>query len=154
MKATLKTFDNFYSVFFLYDIMSLKLSTIPSEEESTIRALLSANLFAVFDERDASKRVTAVQDTYAEDIIWYEPDRVIEGRAALNARASELQTQSPGFKFRADGVMSVTQNMGVLRWYYGPDDKPDMVRGTDVIIVEGGKVKALWTAVDATPGKS
>ena len=133
--------------------MSLKISTNPSEEESTIRALLSANLFRVFDERDASKRTTAVQDTYAEDIIWYEPDGIIQGRAALNARASELQTQSPGFKFCADGIMSVSQNMGVLRWHYGPEDKPDMVRGTDVIIVEGGKVKALWTTIDNAPGK-
>jgi len=128
--------------------MSLKISTTPSEEESTIQALLSANLFRVFDERDASKRATVVDDTYAEDIIWYEPDAVIQGRAALNARASEMQTQSPGFKFRADGIMSVSQNMGVLRWYYGPEDQPDMVRGSDVIIVEGGKVKALWTSID------
>ena len=128
--------------------MSLKISTTPSEEESTIRALLSANLFRVFDERDASKRAAAVQDTYAGDIIWYEPDGIIQGRAALNARASELQTQSPGFKFRADGIMSVSQNIGVLRWYCGPEDKPDTVQGTDVIIVEGGKVKALWTSID------
>ena len=133
--------------------MSLKISTTPSEEESTIRAMLSANLFGVFDERDASKRATVVDDTYAEDIIWYEPDAVIQGRAALNARASELQTQSPGFKFRADGIMSVCQNMGVLRWYFGPEDKPDMIRGTDVIIVEGGKVKALWTSIDNAPEK-
>lgn len=72
---------------------------------------------------------------------------------ALNNCASELQTQSPGFKFRADGIMSVSQNMGILRWYYGPEDKPDMVRGTDIIIVEGGKVKALWTSIDNAPGK-
>jgi SnoaL-like domain len=128
--------------------MSLKISTTPSEEESTIRALLSANLFRVFDERDASKRAAAVQDTYTEDIIWYGPDGIIRGRAALNARASELQTQSPGFKFRADGIMSVSQNLGVLRWYFGPEDKPELVRGTDVIIVEGGKVRALWTTID------
>jgi hypothetical protein len=43
--------------------------------------------------------------------------------------------------------------MGVLRWYYRPEDKPDMVRGTDVIIVEGGKVKVLWTSIDNAPGK-
>jgi SnoaL-like domain len=133
--------------------MLLKISTTPSEEESTIRALLSANLFSVFDEHDASKRATAVEDTYTEDIIWYEPDGVIQGRAALNARASEMQTQSPGFKFRADGIMSVSQNIGVLRWYFGPEDKPDMIRGTDVIIVEGGKVKALWTSIDNAPEK-
>ncbi|KAI9865352.1 MAG: hypothetical protein M1813_002241 [Trichoglossum hirsutum] len=134
--------------------MSFEISTAPSEDESTIRALLSANLFNVFDERDASKRSAAVQDTYADGIIWYEsPDNIIQGRAALNARASELQTESPGFKFRADGIMSVRQNVGVLRWYYGPEDKPDMVRGTDVIIVEGGKIKALWTTIDSAPGK-
>jgi hypothetical protein len=133
--------------------MSLKISTTPSEEESTIRALLSANLFRVFDERDASKRAMAIQDTYAEDITWYEPDRIIQGRAALDARASELQTQSPGFKFRADGIMSVSKNMGVLRWYYGLEDKPDTVRGTDVIIVEGGKIKVLWTSIDNALGE-
>jgi hypothetical protein len=133
--------------------MSLKISTTPSEDESKIRALLSANLFSVFDERDASKRATAVQDTYTEDIIWYESDRITQGRAALNTRASELQTQSPGFKFRADGIMSTSQNLGVLRWHYGPGDKPDIVRGTDVIIVEGGKIKALWTIIDSAPEK-
>jgi hypothetical protein len=153
VEATLNTFDSFYGVSSCHNVMSLKISTTPSEEESTIRALLSANLLGVFDERDAPKRATAVDDTYAEDIIWYEPDGVIQGRAALNARASELQTQSPGFKFRANGIMSVNQNMGVLRWYFGPEDKPDMIRGTDVIIVEGGKVKALWTTIDNAPEK-
>lgn len=133
--------------------MSLKISTAPSEEASAVRALLYANLLKVFNERDASKRATAVQDTYAEDVIWYEPDAVIEGRAALNARAAELQAKSPGFNFSADGVMSVSQNVGVLRFCFGPDDKPDLVRGTDVMIVEGGKVKALWTCVDSAPGK-
>ena len=134
--------------------MSLKISTAPREDQSTIRALLSANLLSVFDERDTSKRATAVQDTYAEDIIWYESnDKIIQGRAALNDRAAELQTQTPGFKFHADGIMSVGHNVGVLRWYYGPEDKPDMVRGTDVIIVEGGKIKALWTTIDNAPEK-
>jgi len=42
--------------------------------------------------------------------------------------------------------------MGVLRWYCGPEDKSGMIRGTDVIIVEGGMVKALWTSIDNAPG--
>jgi SnoaL-like domain len=133
--------------------MSFKISTSPSEEESTVRALLFASLFKVFNEREASKRATAIEDTYAEDIIWYEPDRIIHGHAALNARALELQTESPSFKFRADGIMSVSQNIGILRWYHGPEDKPDMIRGTDVMIVEAGKAKALWTTIDSAPWK-
>jgi hypothetical protein len=102
--------------------MSLNMSTSPSEQESTVRAMLFANLLGVFDERDPSKRATAVEDTYAEDVIWFEPDGVIHGRTALNARASELQTQSPGFHFSADGIMSVSQNVGVLRFCFGPEN--------------------------------
>jgi len=49
--------------------------------------------------------------------------------------------------------MSVSQNVGVLRLYYGLEDKLDMVRGIDVIIVEGGKIKALWTRIDNAPEK-
>ena len=50
------------TMFSCHNVMSFKVSTTPSEDESTIRALLSANLFSVFDQRDASKRATAVQD--------------------------------------------------------------------------------------------
>jgi hypothetical protein len=133
--------------------MSLEITTTPSEDESRIRALLFANLIKVFDERDESKRAAAILDTYTEDIVWYEPDTLIRGREALNARAVEVQTNTPGFKFSANGIMSVSQNMGTLRWYYGPDDKPDLVQGTDVIIVEGGRIKALWTTLDKAPEK-
>ena len=134
-------------------VMSLKISTSPSEDESVIRELLHANLLGVFDEHDESKRTTAVKNTYTEDIVWFETDRTVNGREALNARAAELQAQFPGFKFHADGIKSVSQNMGVLRWNYGPEDKPDLVRGTDVIIVEGGKIKVLWTTLDNSPEK-
>ncbi|KAI9774449.1 MAG: hypothetical protein M1839_001732 [Geoglossum umbratile] len=134
--------------------MSLKISTAPSEDEFTIRALLSVNLFNVFNERDESKRSATVQTAYADDIIWYEsPDNIIQGRVALNDRASELQTKYPDFKFSTDGITSVSHNIGVLRWHYGPEDKPDLIGGTDVIIVEGGKIKALWTTLDSVPEK-
>jgi len=38
-------------------------------------------------------------------------------------------------------------------WHFEPEDKPDMVRGTDVIIIKGGKIKALRTTIDNAPGK-
>jgi len=42
-----------------------------------------------------------------------------------------------------NGIASVGHNLGVLRWHFGPEDKPDAARVTDVIIVEGSKIKAL-----------
>ncbi len=102
--------------------MSLKISTTPSEDQSTIRALLSANLFSVFDERDRIP-LNAPQQSKT-----HMPKILLSGtsRTAISSK-----------------VAQVGQNIGVLRWHYGPEDKPDMVRGTDVIIVEGGKIRAL-----------
>jgi len=70
-QSLLEPFDRFSSVFLSCRYVVNGIYS-PSEEESTIRALISANLFGVFDELDASKRAMAIYDTYVEDIIWYE----------------------------------------------------------------------------------
>jgi len=54
--------------------------------------------------------------------------------------------------FKPDGAEIVTQNLGTLSWVFGPPGQPDLVKGTDFILVEGGKVKALWTALTKVPG--
>ena len=132
--------------------MSFTVSTSPSEDAQTIRNLLQANLLAVFNERDATARLAAIKTTYTDDIVWYEDDRVNVGHAVLDARAAELLAESPEFVFQPDGSEVVARNLGVLNWQFGPTGTPDLIKGTDVILVEGGKVKALWTAVTKVPG--
>ncbi len=133
--------------------MSTSISTAPSEDPAVVQALLLANLLSVFGERDESARKAAIDNTYADDVVWYEPDRVIHGRHDLNERAAELLVQSPGFVFQPDGDLIVTQNLGILHWKFGPEGVPDLVKGVDAILVQDGKVKALWTGVTKVPGK-
>lgn len=132
--------------------MSFTVSIAPNEDPSRIRALLHANLLSVFNEPHEIARKAAIQSTYAEDIVWYESEiNVIKGHDALNKRAEALLAESPGFAFKPDGEMIVSQNLGILGWTFGPPGEPDLVKGTDVIIVQDGKVKALWTAVTKVP---
>lgn len=132
--------------------MSFTVSSAPNEDPGKIRVLLNANLLSVFNERDETARKAAVQSTYAEDIVWYESNgNVITGRDTLNKRAEELLAESPGFAFKPEGEMIASQNLGILGWTFGPPEEPDLAKGTDVIIVEDGKVKALWTAVTKAP---
>lgn len=134
--------------------MSFTVSSAPNEDPVTIRTLLHANLLSVFNERDETARRAAVQSTYAEDIVWYESDgNVIKGHDTLNKRAEELLAENPGFAFKPEGEMVVSQNLGILSWTFGPPGEPDLVKGTDVIIVQDGKVKALWTAVTKVPAQ-
>lgn len=149
--------------------LTISISTVSAEAASTVRALLQANLFAVFNERDASKRLAATASTYHADLVWYEglpppapssaPAATLHGRDALARRAEELLAEAgPDWVFTADGEAAVAQNLGVLAWRFGPprgeegEDAGVEVKGVDVIVVEDGLVKALWTAIVKVPG--
>lgn len=131
--------------------MSFTVSTSPSEDATTIRTLATAHVLQVFNERDEEARTAAIQHTYTEGIIWYELDDLVVGQAALNKRAAELFGKRPDFGFQILGDIVVAQNLGMLKWTWGPPEAPDLMEGVDVILVEGGKVKALWTALTKRP---
>ncbi|KAH8883239.1 hypothetical protein GQ53DRAFT_753126 [Thozetella sp. PMI_491] len=131
--------------------MSIAISSAPAEDPDTVRRLLTANLFDIFDQHDAAARSASIARIHHDDIVWYEPDRVLHGGEAMHKRAGELLAEAPDFRFSVDGEAIVTQNLGVLNWNFGPPTDPSLVKGTDIILVEGGKVKALWTAVTKTP---
>ena len=49
---------------------------------STVADLMRSNLLDVFNEPDPERRSAAIARTYAEDVVWHEPDRVHRGREA------------------------------------------------------------------------
>ena len=132
--------------------MSFTVSSAPNEDEATIRALLHANLISVFNERDETARRDAIQSTYTDDITWYESTGdVFRGHDALNKRAGEILDGGPGFSMQPEGEVVICQNLGTLNWRFGPPEQPDLVKGTDVILVRDGRVQALWTAITKIP---
>lgn len=133
-------------------ITPLRISSSPDESQATIRALSQANLLSVFNERDETARKACIQSIYGEDIVWYEADNDVRtGYAALNRRVGELLGENPAFAFRLQGDTVVAQNLGIQNWSFGPPVEPDLIKGTDVIIVQDGRVRALWTAVTKGP---
>jgi hypothetical protein len=59
-------------------------------DSARIRELMLVNLFAVFNERDAKRRLKAIADNYTEDVIWTDPDGTTHGHEAMNERAQNL----------------------------------------------------------------
>jgi hypothetical protein len=66
---------------------------------------------------------------------------VIGGWEALDVRAEEGLGGAPGLQFTTEGEAIVTQNLGILNWNFGSSSAPDLVKGADVIEIEGGKIK-------------
>lgn len=113
--------------------------------------LAHRNLLGVFAERDPEKRLKTIQETYAEDVTFADPDEVVVGWDNLNRKAQGLLDGAPGFVFTPVGEVQVVQNLTMLSWRFGPEGAPPVVGGTDISIVEDGRIKHLYTAINPAP---
>jgi 1-acyl-sn-glycerol-3-phosphate acyltransferase len=107
------------------------------------------NLFAVFNERDAERRVKAIAASYTEDVIWSDPEGTTHGHEALNERAQKLLDGMPDFVFTAVGPIHVSRDLGHLAFNLGVPEQPPAVSGIDVAQVRDGRIAVLYTLVAA-----
>jgi len=74
--------------------------------------LMRRNLLDVFNEPDPASRAAAIAETYTEDVVWHEPDRIVHGRTDLERRAEELRAENPDWVFRPVGPVSELDDIG------------------------------------------
>ncbi|GAA5154191.1 nuclear transport factor 2 family protein [Amycolatopsis dongchuanensis] len=112
---------------------------------SEIESLMKANLHEVFGERDPRRRAAAVERTYAEGVVFADPEEVVVGREAIHAKAQRLLDEAPGFVFSEAGPIHVNHDLGVLAWNFGPEGQPPAVRGMDICLMENGLIAKVYT---------
>jgi hypothetical protein len=120
-------------------------------ESIDYNGLMQANLARVFGEHDASRRMNAIAEIYANDATLHEPHASATGHAAIS-RAVEtlLSSLPPNFVFTAIGPAVGHHGVGRLRWQSGPSKGPVAVTGTDVARIEGGRIQTLHVFLDPT----
>src|SRR5271168_2082239 len=101
----------------------------------TVDALMEANLLAVFNERDAGRMASAIENTYAPNVRWTDDEGTTVGREALGAKARALQSQMDGLVFTKAGPVYQTRGLGYLAWQLGPETGEPVASGFDVAIV-------------------
>ncbi|GAA4267882.1 nuclear transport factor 2 family protein [Frondihabitans peucedani] len=112
---------------------------------ATISELLDTNLHEVFAERDGSVRRAVVDRTYTDDVSFADPEEIVTGRAALDAKAAALLGGAPEtFVFASDGPKYVGEGIGALPWAFGPAGAP-ILHGIDVITVRDGLIATVAT---------
>lgn len=110
-----------------------------------VRGLLHDNLHRVFAERDATRRRAAIDELYAEDVLFIDPEGTSAGRDALHQKAGDLLAKVPDtFTFTEDGPRYLGTDTGALAWAFGPEGAP-VARGIDVVTVRDGVIAELRT---------
>jgi hypothetical protein len=122
--------------------------TIPNPATSIITTLMKSNLLSVFNERDPVARGAAIIATYTPDVLFHEPNSTSKGHDAVQRISGDLLDKSPGWVFKPDGPVFVSQNLGMLKWGFGPDGEEAVVKGCDVAEIEEGKIKVLHVMIE------
>jgi hypothetical protein len=126
--------------------------TKTNESADRIHELLRRNLQEVFGEGDAKRRRAAIDELWTENGALYAPPGVIVGRDAIDKFAGELRATHPDFVYTPTGEPQALHNAGRLAWGSGPRGEAPDYTGWDVIIVEDGRIAALYVFLDQ-PGK-
>ncbi len=113
---------------------------------------MHANLLEVFNQRDRALRWAAIGRIYADDIRWTDDDGVTMGRAALDAKAVELQAKLGDLQFIAAGPTYQTLGLGYLAFQLvDPGSGAAQGSGFDVAIVRDGVIAELYTVLTGEP---
>ena len=123
-----------------------------NESADRIHELLHRNLQEVFGEGDAQRRRAAIDELWTENAALYVPPGVIVGRDAIDKFAGDLRATHPHFVYTPTGEPQALHNAGRLAWASGPRGEAPDYTGWDVIIVEDGRIVALYVFLDQ-PGK-
>ena len=119
---------------------------------NSVSTLLIRNLNDVFGENDPARRRAAIDETYAEDAVFYEPGGgIYRGRDAIDRIAGQLRVAHSDYRYQVLGEPEEVGNGGRVRWVEGRPDEPPAVRGTDFIVARDGRIAAVYLFFDKQP---
>jgi SnoaL-like domain len=106
---------------------------------------------AVWNETDQSRCRALLAEGWAENATYVDPLMSAEGREQIGALIAAVHERFPGFRFRLEGRADGYGENVRFSWMLGPQAEADMIKGTDFIVVEGGRLKSVTGFLDKIP---
>jgi hypothetical protein len=107
---------------------------------------------AAWNETDAAKRRSLVDEVWAPDGRYTDPLADVRGREAIDALIGAVQQQFPGFVFTLGGAVDAHHDQARFSWHLGPEGAPEpVVIGFDVAVVEQNRIGSVYGFLDKVP---
>lgn len=122
---------------------------------STTEKLLEDSLLVVWNDRDADRRLVAMKDIYAEDIVFYENNEgpAFRGYQSINELIQKLQAGWPvEFTFELTASTKINHNVQLITWKLGIPGQEPVATGKDIAVIEADKIKSLHLLLDDNAG--
>ena len=120
----------------------------------SISDLMIRNLRDVFGENDPARRRAAIDELWAEDGMFYDPNKgAIRGRDAIDRIAGAVKATHPDFRYQPIAKPEEVDNGGRVQWVSGRPGEAPAYAGTDFSIARDGRIAAVYLFFDKlTPG--
>ena len=118
----------------------------------TISNLLIRNLRDVFGENDPTRRRAAIDEIFAEDAVFYDPNSgAHRGRDEINRIAGIIKSGHPDYQYKLLAEPEERGNAGRVRWVSGHPGEAPAYAGTDFLIARDGQIAAVYFFFDKLP---
>ena len=105
-------------------------------------------MFGVFSEHDAQKRQAKIASLWAEDGVFMVPQGRFEGHQGIERAAAGFIQMFPNYAFTERGKVQSFNGVGRLAWEFGPAGAEAVRTGTDVLVIKGDKIGAVYVFED------
>lgn len=106
---------------------------------------------AVWNETDSAARQALIPDTWTEDASYTDPLADVSGHDGIDGLVAAVQAQFPGFLFRRLGEVDAHHAFVRFAWEAGPAGGEAVVAGSDVALIEDGRLSRVVGFLDLAP---
>ena len=109
------------------------------------------NYIAIWNETDSAARQALISENWTEDATYTDPLAEVTGHEGIDGLVAAVQEQFPGFVFRQLGEAEAHHAFLRFSWEAGPADGEAVVAGSDVALIEDGRLRRVVGFLDLVP---
>jgi hypothetical protein len=117
----------------------------------TDAAQIADRYIAVWNETDQGRRRALLAEGWAENASYVDPVMSGEGREQIGALIAAVHERFPGCRFKLEGRADGYHDKVRFSWALGPNTEADLIKGTDFIVIEDGRLKSVTGFLDKVP---
>lgn len=112
---------------------------------------IAETYIALWNEADATVRMGLLDRYWSEDATYVDPIMSGAGHAQVNALIAGVHERFPDFRFSLIGTPDGYDSHVRFAWGLGPEGADAPIKGSDVVRIEDGRLKAVIGFLDQVP---
>ena len=105
----------------------------------------------LWNEKVPSRRREILSQDWTQDARYVDPLMSGDGADGVDALIAGVQERFPNFKFKLIGEPNGFGDHLRFSWGLGPDGADSPIKGTDIAVIDNGKIRSITGFLDQVP---